>query len=167
MVKIIVRTPEDISRVQVKLRALKALLPRLQIVATERASEDILDEIHAKMKLKNFSEKIIDATFVGKTERVGSFLKQHFISNYVSDTGFDVSVGREEGTRTHTVRPKKPNGVLRWLVNTGETLFRKFSRPKGIERLLIIEKTLAMNKENFKNKVADNLAVSIQKVLGV
>jgi len=167
MVKLIVRTPEDITRVQIKLRALKALLPRLEVVATERASEDILDEIHSKMKVKNFSKKIIDATFVGKTVRAGSILKQHFISNYESDTGFDVSVAREEGTRTHIVRPKKPNGVLRWFAKTGEPIFRKFARPKGIERLLIIEKTLATNKENFKKKVADNLAESIQKVLGV
>lgn len=167
MVKIIVRTPDDIARLQIKLRALKALLPRLQVVAVERASEDILDEIHAKMKQNNFSEKIIEATFVGKTDRIGSFIKQHFISNYVAETGFDVSVGREEGTDTHNVFPKKPGGVLRWVAKTGEIIFRKKSRPKGIERLLIIERTLVTSKESFKNKVADNLSISIRKVLGV
>lgn len=167
MVKIIVNNLQDITKVQVKLRALKVLLPRLQEVATERASEDILDEIHAKMKINNFSDKIINATSLGRTERIGNFLRQHFISDYVSETGFEVSEGREEGTETHTVRPQKPDGILRWVGNNGQIIFRKFARPKGIERLLIIEKTLASNKEKFKNKIADNLAQSIQRVLGV
>jgi hypothetical protein len=168
MVRIIVNNLEDISRVQVKLRAIKSLLPRMQEVATERAAEDILDEIHAKMKQNNFSKKIITATFVGKTEKRGSLIRQHFISNYEADSGFDVSNAREEGT-THPnpTFPKKKGGVLRWVAKGGEIIFRKKSHPKGIERLLIIEKTLATSKEKFKNKIADNLAESIQKVLGV
>lgn len=168
MVRIIIRTPEDISRLQTRLRALKALLPRLEIVATQRASEEILDEIHAKMKVHNFSKKIIDATFVGKTERIGSFIKQHFISDYETDKGFDVSSAREEGTTfTKRIVPKKIGGTLRWFGAGGKPIFRKWSKPKGIERLLIIEKTLSSSKEKFKNKIADNLAESISKVLGV
>ncbi len=167
MVKVIINTVSDITRLQVKLRALKAILPRLQDAAAKDAAEDILDEIHAKMKQNNFSEKIIDATFVGKLEKFGSIIRQHFISNYVSETGFDVSKGREEGTDTHTVLPKKPGGVLRWIAKTGEIIFRKKSRPKGIERLLIIEKTLKKNTINFGNNYSTNLAASVKKVLGV
>ncbi len=89
-------------------------------------SEEILDEIKTKMNQENFSDKIIDATLLGKTEKFGTILKQHFISNYVADTGFDVSNAREEGTNhPNPTFPKKPGGVLRWIVKSGEVIFRK------------------------------------------
>lgn len=168
MVKIIIRTPEDISRLQIKLRALNAVLPRIQDAAGKDAAEDILDIIHAKMRENNFSEKIINATFVGKLEKIGGKLRQHFISDYVSDDGFDVSKGREEGTASGiTRRPKKPGGVLRWVAKTGEIIFRKKSTPKGIERLLIIEKTTKQKTVEFGRIYSENLAKSARKVLGV
>jgi hypothetical protein len=120
------------------------------------------------MQLNNFSNKIIDATTVGRLERLGPILRQHFISNYVSENGFDVSKGREEGTiHTKKIRPKKPDGVLRWFGAGGNPIFRKFSKPKGIERLLIIEKTLKRSKDQFRNSYTENLADSVSKVLGV
>lgn len=168
MAKIIVRNKQDLENLQLRLRSLKRLYPRLQQLATESASEKLLDEIHSKMKKANFSDKIIDATFVGRTQNFGSILRQHFISNYVADNGFDVSKGREEGT-THTkkIRPKKVGGVLRWIGAGGKPIFRKWSKPKGIERLLIIEKTLKENKEQFKTDISNNLTESFKKVLGV
>lgn len=167
MTRIIINNISDIKRLQVKLRALQAVLPRLQDTATKNAADDILDEIHTKMKQNNFSEKIINATFVGKLEKFGDTLRQHFISDYESENGFDVSKAREEGTPTHNVFPKKKGGVLRWVAKTGNIVYRKRSRPKGIERLLIIEKTLKKNTESFKNKYSDNLAKSVKQVLGV
>ena len=168
MARIVIRNVADIERLQVKIRSLKAILPRLQEVATKKAADDVLDEIHSKMELNNFSDKIIRATSVGKLERLGSILRQHFISNYVADTGFDVSNAREEGTiHTKKIRPKKPNGVLRWFGAGGNPVFRKFSKPKGIERLLLIEKTLKQSKQSFSDKYATNLSESVSKVLGV
>lgn len=167
MVRIVINNVSELRALRSKFRALKAVLPRLQDAAAKDAADDILDEIHSKMRQNNFSEKIIDATFVGKLEQFGSIIRQHFISNYVSETGFDVSEGREEGTDTHNVFPKKPGGVLRWVAKTGEIIFRKKSRPKGIERLLIIEKTLKKNTDEFGNNYSDNLAASAKKVLGV
>lgn len=168
MVKIVIRTVADIERLQVKLRSLKAILPRLQQIAITKASDDILDTIHTRMELNNFSDKIIRATSVGKFERLGSVLRQHFISNYVADNDFDVSNAREEGT-THTkpIVPKKKGGILRWFGAGGNPIFRKFSKPKGIERLLIIEKTLKQNTDQFKTKYTANLTESVSKVLGV
>ena len=168
MARIVIHSLQELSLLQAKFRALKGIFPTVQQNAINEVAEEILDDIHTDMAKEEFSEKIIDATFVGRTDDFGDFKRVHFISNYVSDNGFDVSNAREEGT-THPnpTFPKKPGGVLRWVAKTGEVIFRKKSHPKGIERLLIIEKTLAKSKEKFKSKVADNLAESIQKVLGV
>ena len=131
------------------------------------ANEVVLEEIHRKMNAKDFSEKIIDSTFVGPTELSSTFLRTHFISNYEADTGFDVSSAREEGTRDHEVRPRKKGGTLRWIGPSNEVIFRKRSHPKGIERLLIIEKTI----KQFENKTIslfqDKLAEKIKNLLGV
>ncbi len=167
MVRLVIRNVQELQVLQLKIRNLKAIIPTLEKNAIRNASEEILDEIKTKMKQENFSDKIIDATFLGKTEKFGTILKQHFISNYVSDTGFDVSNAREEGTRDHTVLPKKRGGVLRWVLKTGEVIFRKKSRPKGIERLLIIEKTLKENEITINSDIRRKLAEAAQKVLGV
>ncbi len=167
MVKIIINNTSEITALQVKLRALKAVLPRLQENASKDAASDILDIIHTKMRQNNFSEKIIDATNIGKLEIFGNKLRQHFISEFVAD-GFDVSKAREEGTASGIeTKPKRPDGVLRWVQKTGEIIFRKSSRPNGIQRLLIMEKTTKQNKLEFQNIYTENLATSTKKVLGV
>ena len=168
MARIVITSKAELQAFQSKIKILRKALPVLQKQALDKtANEDVLEEIHSKMRLNNFSEKIIDATFVGKTEKFGSIFRTHFISNFVADNGFDVSNAREEGTQDHIVRPKKPDGVLRWMNKAGNILFRKFSRPKGIERLLIIERTLAKAQNepviNYKNNLS-NLA---SKFLGV
>jgi len=168
LARIVINNLQDLDRLQTKVKALKAIYPRLQNAATKDAASGVLDEIKTKMKQNNFSDKVIDATHLGKTEILSGFIKQHFISDYVSQNGFDVSNAREEGT-THPnpTFPKKPGGVLRWISKTGEIIFRKKSHPKGMERLLIIERTIKENQDTFANKVSDNLSKSMSKVLGV
>lgn len=168
MARIIINNVNDLQNLQSKLRILKAVLPTIQKNAVKNASDDVLKEIKRQMKQENFSKKIINATFLGRTERFGSILKQHFISNYVADTGFDVSEAREEGTHhPNPTFPKKPGGVLRWVLKTGEIIFRKKSHPKGIERLLIIERTLQKNQTTINERISENIADSARRILGV
>ena len=168
MARIVINNIQDLEKLQSKLRILKAVLPTIQKNAVKNASDDVLKEIKRQMKQENFSKKIIDATFLGKIERTGSILKQHFISNYVASTGFDVSNAREEGTNhPNPTFPKKPGGVLRWIAKTGDVIFRKKSHPKGIERLLIIERTLLKNQSTINEKISENISDSASRVLGV
>jgi len=169
MVRIVINSVAQLKVFQKKIQILQNVLPTLQKQALDKvANEDVLEEIHSKMRLNNFSEKIIDATFVGKTQKIGSILRTHFISNYVDPkTGFDVSQGREEGTTDHTIRPKKDGGVLRWISKGGAPLFRKFARVKGIERLLIIEKTVNKAQNEAVTNFQNNLASISSKILGV
>lgn len=168
MAKIVITSKAQLRTFQTKIKLLRKSLPTLQKLALEKtANQDVLNEIHSKMRRNDFSEKIIDSTFVGKTEAFGNILRTHFISNYVSDSGFDVSNAREEGTQDHLVRPKKPDGVLRWVADSGKPLFRKFSRPKGIERLLIIENTIKQAENDTAQNYQNNLSSSVSKFLGV
>lgn len=159
----------ELKAFQGKIRTLNAALPFLQKAAIEEVStQTVLQEIKRKMRIEDFSRKIIDATFVGKIEVFGNIVKTHFISNYVApENNFDVSEAREEGTRDHDVRPKKKGGTLRWFAKTGEPIFRKKSRPKGIERLLIIERTIKENEGVITEKYQSKLADFVRNFLGV
>lgn len=160
----------EFRNLQTKIKALKVALPFIQKKAVlEVSNDEVLAIIKRKMKLNDFSRKIIDATFVGRTTVQAGISKTHFISNYVApENDFDVSEAREEGTKSGiTRRPKKPDGVLRWTGPSGEIIFRKKSTPKGIERLLIIEKTLKEEQNNVQKDVAEAVGKEAAKILGV
>lgn len=169
MARIVISSVAQLEAFQSKLRILRTTLPFIQKAAIKNYSTDvILDEIHSKMELEEFSPKIIDATFVGPTIISGKTAKVHFISDFKTETGFDVSKAREEGT-THPnpTFPKKKGGVLRWIAETGEVIFRKKSHPKGIERLLIIEKTIKKNQGTALETIQQSVIQKALKVLGV
>jgi len=171
MARIVITSTAQLKVFQSKIRILKNVLPTLQKQAIDKvANESVLEEIHNKMRQNNFSEKIIDATFVGKTEIIGkSKLRTHFISNYVDPkTGFDVSRAREFGTADNvTRRPKRPDGALRIPLPNGEFIFRKSATPKGIERLQIIKKTVTKAQNESVLKIQSNLSSIYSKILGV
>lgn len=170
MPRIVISNETQFRNFQAKFQALKVAFPFIQKKAvTEVSTDDVLKTIHRKMKLNDFSKKIIDATFVGRTTVQAGISKTHFISNYVApENDFDVSVAREEGTKSGiTRRPKKPGGVLRWVAPSGEIIFRKKSTPKGIERLLIIEKTLKEKQNSVLKEVGSAVGKEAAKILGV
>jgi len=154
----VIRTLQELQAFRNKIRSLRGSLGRTTKINIERAADEaVLTDIHRKMELNNFSKKIIDATFVGDIENSNGNLKVHFISDYVSDDlgfgSFDVSKGREEGTRDHDVFPKKGKW-LSWIdKRTGKRVFRRKSHPKGIERLLIIERTINSNQQKFQDSL--------------
>jgi len=168
MARIEIGSVSQLQALQAKFRALKSLIPILQQSSIKEASEEILDEIKTKMSQNDFSDKIIDATFVGRIDRAGQLFRTHFISDYVSDTGFDVSNAREEGTtQTRPITPKNPDGALKITGPYNQVFFRKSSRPSGIERLLIIENTIKENQSITSERVSEIYSQKVQKVLGV
>ena len=125
MTRIVIKNIAQLKALNKKLRAVAATISTLQVQALERAADDaILTDIHRDMESNEFSKKIIDKTFVGPIELFanGKKARVHFISEYVSDDGFDVSEAREEGTRDHDVFPLKPDG---WLVYIDQTTGKK------------------------------------------
>lgn len=159
----------ELKTFQTKIRTLRAAFPFIQTKAILTVTQDdILEQMKRKMNLENFSQKIIDATFVGPIVTTPDKIQVHYISNYESDTGFDVSSAREEGTHhPNPTVPKKKGGTLRWEGVGGEVIFAKKSHPSGIERLLIIEKTIKENESQVTTEYGQSLADNASQVLGV
>ena len=168
MARIVIKTVAELKQFQARLKMLANIFATLQKQAVDKISNElVLDEIHTRMRLNDFSPKIIDAIFVGRTDIVGNFAVTHYISNYKAETGFDVSSAREEGTHhPNPTIPKKPGGSLRWFAESGEPIFRKKSHPSGIERLLIIEKTIKENQLKAGQQIGEELSVFSGKFLG-
>jgi hypothetical protein len=168
LARLVINSLAELKSFQNKIRTLAAAFPFIQTNAVlEVAQEDILEQMKKKMNLNNFSQKIIDATFVGPIVSTPDKIQIHYISNYEADTGFDVSNAREEGTRDHFIRPKKKGGTLRWEGADGATHFSKGHEVSGIERLLIIEKTIKENEAQVITEYGQSLADNASKLLGV
>lgn len=169
MAKIVIRTISDLKKLNKKLKSVIVTLPTIRKFALERAADEaVLTAIHRDMETNNFSKKIIDRTFVGQVDvtNQGKKITVHFISDYVSDGGFDVSNAREEGTRDHDVFPKKPGGWLTYIdPDTGKRVFRKHTHPSGIQRLLIIENNINSNKQKFQDSYEKEISSQLEQVL--
>ncbi|KKN64443.1 hypothetical protein LCGC14_0491860, partial [marine sediment metagenome] len=55
----------------------------------------------------------------------------------------------------------------RWIGENNQVIFRKKSHPKGIERLLIIEKTIKQFENRSLSLFQDRIAEKIKNLLGV
>ena len=168
MAKVVIRSIAELKVFNQKLRALSANISTLQKNALERAADEVLSGIHTDMESNDFSKKIIDSTFVGPIEQSPKGAKIHFISDYSSDDGFDVSTAREEGTRDHDVFPKNPDGWLSYIEkDTGKRVFRKHTHPSGIERLLIIETNIDKNEQAFKDSYEREIVSSLNQMVTI
>ena len=167
MPRVVIGSVSDIRKLQQKFRGITATLPTLQKVALERAADQtILSDIHRDMETNNFAKKIIEHTNVGEIAITDKSAQVHFISDFVSDGGFDVSKAREEGTDDHDVFPKDPNGWLSYIdEQTGKRVFRKHTHPSGIKRLLIIKTNVIKGKQKFMDAYKNNISSSLSQVL--
>ena len=171
MTRIIIRNIAQLKAFTQKLRAVAATIPTLQVQSLERAADDaVLSDIHRDMETNQFSKKIIDKTIVGPINLLNNGKKAqiHFISDYISDSGFEVSEAREEGTADHDVFPTKPGGTLSYIdQSTGKRVFFKHTRPSGIERLLIIETNITKNKQSFQDSYENQIVSTLNQMVSI
>ena len=115
--------------------------------AKEKANKVIVDDIVQQMKDANFSHKIWKGTFL--SDKV-SFDKEKGIihlkvrSIYETDSGFDVALAREHGTKRHFIAPRVKL-ALSW-ITLGIRLFSKGHYVSGIKSLYIIRDTVERKK---------------------
>ena len=154
MTKIVISTLAELKSFRNKIRSLRGSISRTTQINIERAADEaVLTDIHRTMEMNNFSKKIIQATNVGNIEMTQGSLKVHFISDYVSDGGFDVSKAREEGTTDHMIRPVNKK-YLSWIdPNSGKRKFSLGHIVSGMERLLIIERIINRNQQKFRDSL--------------
>lgn len=168
MTRVVIRNISQLRTLAQKLRSAAKIIPILQTNALDRAADDVLSNIHRDMETNKFSKKIIDSTYVGPINLLNNknSVEIHFISDYVSDDGFDVSKGREEGTRDHDVFPLKPDGWLTYIdENTGKRVFRKHTHPSGIKRLLIIETNIHKSQQSFKDNYEKEIISTLKPMV--
>lgn len=128
----------------------------LKIVSTRIVNEKILDILHTRMEDLGYSRKIIERTFIDNLQLdAQGEMSFDLVSDYQSDSGFDVSKAREEGTRDHG--PTHAN-ALSW-ISQGVRIFRKWVH--GITKSNVIERTI----EEFTPVAQDRLDTETDDLL--
>lgn len=136
-----ITSQDDVMRLLFNVTRFEMQYPRfIEQVAKQIIDEEILQPIKTEMKKFRYSEKIIDDTtienlFIDDT----GFIQFDVVSDYKSETGFDVSKAREKGTKRHFIKPLK--SVLSWVVGFVR-LFSKGHWVKGFTKSNIIRKTI-------------------------
>lgn len=144
-------TVEDIKRFKTNLQALKMQKLEFQMFTLDKLANNlVLNKIHQKMRSAGFSDKIIKNTIIVGIEIVSkNKARIHFKSELFADTGYDIALGREEGTDTHKVVAGE--GKVLPIPTSSGLIFRKSSNPSGIPALYIIRDTLREMKEPFQD----------------
>lgn len=162
--ELVIRNSNDVKNLRRRIDGLKLQLLEFQaITIRKQANVIIVDTIHKRMREANFSEKIVVNTILSNIEFISKTkIRLHFISTLFTDTGFDIALAREKGTKAHDVYPKKPtldrpNPSLKLIIN-GKVSFYKHTHPSGIKALHIIEKTIKELGDTLQKKYNQDLA---------
>ena len=142
----------------------------LKIMATKIVNETILDEIHRRQESLGFSKKIIERTYITniKIESTGE-MTFDCISDYESESGFDVAKAREEGTdvgkpgHKHWVAPVHRK-FLSWIQN-GVRRFSPGHWVKGITRSNVIKKTIKEMTPKAQARLDEETDKLLEKIL--
>jgi len=114
--------------------------------------EEMLLPIHKAMKNFNYSEKIITGTTIQNINiNDEGFVQFDVVSDYTSESGFDVAKARERGTKRHFIKPVVM-ATLSWVVGNVR-LFSKGHWVKGIVRSNIIQKTVKATFPAVQNRL--------------
>ena len=164
--QILLRTVEDIKRFRTKITGLKIQLFTFQATTVRKFAEIIiLGAIHKKMRSAGFDEKIILGTYLDNIELIGSKKARLFFrSEYFSETGFDVALAREKGTKTHKVIAGE--GKTLPIPTSDGLIFRKSSNPSGIIALKIIAQTVKEMTEPLQDEFLRQQQIWMEKNLG-
>ena len=145
-------TIEDIKKFRTKIMGLKIQLFQFQSATLRKFADIIITEkIHQNMRDAGFSEKIIEGTYLDNIEIKGTKkVRLFFRSIYFSETGFDVALGREEGTDDHDVIAGE--GKVLPIPTSSGIIFRKSAHPDGILALYIVRNTVKQMKEPLQDE---------------
>lgn len=151
-------TVEDIKNFSSKVQTLKLQLLQFQGTTVLKIARNItLHLIHQRMRAAGFSQKIIDGTTLYNVEFRGSKkIRLHFRSEYFADTGFDVAVAREKGTKRHFIEPEE-NKTLHFITASDENAFSKGHFVEGIVALKIVATTVSETEEAVQDQYSREL----------
>jgi len=125
-------------------------------------NELIVDTIQDKMRENNFSQKIWMSTKIISSRIENNQVIVTIQNYYFSETGFDVAVAREYGTKDHWVRPRFKQ-VLSW-IQEGKRLFSRGHIVSGIKSLLIIKNTVKDQMPEVQDKIDEDMQEFVEAV---
>ena len=139
-----VENKDDAMRLVFDITRFEMQYPRfVQENAKKIINEEMLLPIHKAMRGFNYSEKIIKGTTIENINISDQgYVQFDVVSDYKSESGFDVAKAREKGTKRHFIKPLVLGGVLRWIVGGFVVGFSKGHWVKGITRSNVIQKTV-------------------------
>lgn len=137
-----IKNKDDAMRLVFDITRFEMQYPRfVQERAEKIIKEEMLSPIHKAMRNFNYSEKIIKGTTIENINISDQgYVQFDVVSDYKSESGFDVAKAREKGTKRHFIKPVVM-AAISWV--TGNVrLFSKGHWVKGIVRSNVIQKTI-------------------------
>lgn len=137
--------------------------------AEKHLNEILIPAIKAKMKEKEYSQKIIDSTRIGSVDidmDIGNIIYD-VICDYVTVTNFDISEAREStGTVRHFIKPIKKK-ALRFIVGGFVVGWSKGHWVKGIIASFIIEDTMKEMQPIIEQRLQDEGDILFERIMSV
>ena len=130
--RLIARNRNDLEKIIQRVAVINIQYGQFKLDTLFRLAEEIvLTTIHSAMRRASYSEKIILGTIVTQVQILTPKKARIFFrSHYISETGFDVALAREKGTKDHDL-PKVDGRTYHWKQD-GKSAFSKGHRVKGI-----------------------------------
>jgi hypothetical protein len=136
-------SPLDSSKKAFLVMKTQVQYPRfLREEAKKIAQDVILKPLHSRMKSFGYSQKIIDGTTIENLNiRRNGTMSFDVVSDYESESGFDVASAREKGTRSHFIKPVNAK-ALSFIVGGFIRGFSKGHWVRGITPTNVVKKTV-------------------------
>ena len=136
--KIIVKTDKDLLELESKMAQIQLQYEPFTVFAlTTIINQEIVDEIHRRMRSKDVSQKVIDNTFLDSNIVIlGDKIFFSIKSTYQDpDTGFAVAVMIEDGREPYTVKapeptPQRPRPHLTPIIDGEQKFLKKADIPE-------------------------------------
>ena len=137
-----ISSQQDVMKLLFNVTRFEMQYPRfIEEAARQIIDEEILQPIKTAMREFDYSQKIIDGTTIENlfVDNNG-FIQFDVVSDYKSETGFDVATAREKGTKRHFIKPVNVKALV-WIIGGFVKAFSKGHWVKGFTKSNIIRKT--------------------------
>ena len=146
----------DINAYKNKIAHTKSNLDLFTLRSAERwVNELIIDKIQEEMRKNDFSQKIWMSTKIISSKIENDKIIITIQNYYFSESGFDVAIAREYGTKDHWIRPTVKL-ALSW-IQQGKRLFSQGHIVSGIKSLYIIRNTVKDQSAEVQSKIKQDV----------
>jgi len=152
----LIPSTSDINAYKNKIAHTKSNIDLFTLRSAERwVNELIIDKIQEDMRKNDFSQKIWMSTKIISSKIENDKIIITIQNYYFSESGFDVAIAREYGTKDHWIRPTVKL-ALSW-IQQGKRLFSQGHIVSGIKSLHIIRNTVKDQSAEVQSKIKQDV----------